>query len=205
VSVLVVCAVAAELAALRTRAQVDVVAVGVGPVEAALGTARALAARSYRAVINAGIAGGFRARTAVGDGIVVALEHYIELGLEDHTAFALPGGVALIRRAEADPALVAACENARIPAPVGSGITSAIVTTTDARAALLEERFGAHVESMEGFAVLRAAHAAGVPALEVRGVSNLVGDRLRSGWDFRAGAQAAVATAEAILDVLLGE
>jgi hypothetical protein len=38
----------------------------------------------------------------------------------------------------------------------------------------------------------------------VRGVSNLVGDRLRSGWDFRAGAQAALATTEAMLDVLLG-
>jgi futalosine hydrolase len=205
VSILVVCAVAAELAALRPRAQVDVVAVGVGPVEAALGTARALAARPYRAVINAGIAGGFRARTAVGDSVVVASEHYVELGLEDGTAFPLPGGISLIGRAESDPALLAACASARIPAPIGSGITSAIVTTTDARAAMLEERFGAHVESMEGFAVLRAAHAAGVPALEVRGVSNLVGDRLRSGWDFRAGARAALATTEALLDVLLAE
>ena len=50
--------------------------------------------------------------------------------------------------------------------------------------------------------MLRAAQLAGVPAIEVRGVSNLVGERESNGWDFRAGAAAAVATTEALLDVL---
>jgi nucleoside phosphorylase len=58
---------------------------------------------------------------------------------------------------------------------------------------------------MEGFAFLRAAAAAAVPAVELRGVSNLVGDRATNGWDFRAGAQAAVATTDALLDVLLAQ
>jgi hypothetical protein len=100
VSVLVVCAVAAELAALRTRADVDVVAVGVGPVEAALGTARALAARPYApSSTRASPAGSGRApRSATVSSC--AHEHYVELGLEDGTDFPLPGGVALIRRAE---------------------------------------------------------------------------------------------------------
>ena len=58
---------------------------------------------------------------------------------------------------------------------------------------------------MEGFAVLRAADAAGVPAVEIRGVSNLVGDRASNEWNFQAGAAAAVATTDALLDVLLTE
>jgi len=58
---------------------------------------------------------------------------------------------------------------------------------------------------MEGFAFLRAACAAGIPAVELRGVSNLVGEPRGDGWDFRAGAQAAVATTDALLDVLLAE
>jgi futalosine hydrolase len=37
---------------------------------------------------------------------------------------------------------------------------------------------------MEGFAVLRAAQLGGVPALEVRTVSNLVDERDRSRWRF---------------------
>jgi nucleoside phosphorylase len=38
------------------------------------------------------------------------------------------------------------------------------------------------VEAMEGFAVLRAAALAGVPALEVRAVSNEIGEPDRARW-----------------------
>ncbi len=86
---------------------------------------------------------------------------------------------------------------------VGRGVTSATVTSTDARATLLAQRYRPDVESMEGFAVLRAAHQVGVPAIEIRGVSNLVGARASNEWDFAAGARAAVETTDALLEVLL--
>ncbi|MDB5073177.1 MAG: hypothetical protein JWM87_4288 [Candidatus Eremiobacteraeota bacterium] len=203
IGILVVCAVAQELAALPARDGVDVVAVGVGPVEAAVGTARALASRQYDAVVNAGIAGGFRDRCTVGDVVVCSRDDYAELGLEDGTAFPLPGGLQLVRSVEADETLLRPFINGLIPVIVGRGVTSAIVTSTTARALVLAHRFRADVESMEGFSVLRAAQLAGVPAIEIRGVSNLVGERESNGWDFRAGAAAAVATADALLDVLL--
>ena len=203
--VLVVCAVAQELAGLAPRAGVDVVAVGVGPVEAALGTARALASRRYEAVVNAGIAGGFRDRCTVGDAVVCSSEDYAELGLEDGTTFPLPGGLELVRHEESDPEMLAPFLAGRIPVIVGRGVTSAIVTSTTSRALVLAHRFRADVESMEGFSVLRAARAAGVPAVEIRGVSNLVGERESNGWDFRAGAAAAIATTDALLDVLVSK
>lgn len=174
-----------------------------GPVEAALGTARALAAKPYDAVVNAGIAGGFRDRCTVGDAVVCAREDYAEIGLEDGTAFPLPGGLQLVRSVEADETLLRPFVNGLIPVIVGRGVTSAIVTSTTARAFVLAHRFRPDVESMEGFSVLRAARLAGVPAIEIRGVSNLVGERESNGWDFRAGAAAAVATTDALLDVLL--
>ena len=40
------------------------------------------------------------------------------------------------------------------------------------------------VEAMEGFGVLRAAALAGIPAVELRAVSNLVGEADRSRWRF---------------------
>jgi futalosine hydrolase len=205
VGILVVCAVAQELAALPARPGVDVVAVGVGPVEAALGTLRALAAARYDGVINAGIAGGFRERCTVGDVVVCSREDYADLGLEDGSAFPLPGGLELVRQVEADAELLRPFLAGRIPVIVGRGVTSATVTSTTARALALAYRFRADVESMEGFAVLRAAQLAGVPAIEIRGVSNLVGERESNGWDFRSGALAAVATTDALLDVLLAE
>lgn len=203
--VLIVCAVAQELAHLRSREDVHVVAVGVGPVEAAQGTARALAARPYRAVINAGIAGGFRDRCGVGDVVVVTREDYVELGLEDGTAFPLPDGVQLERTVLAHESLLRPFLDGLIPVIVGRGVTSATVTSTDARARLLASRYGADVESMEGFSVLRAAAQAGVPAIGIRGVSNIVGERATNGWDFAAGAASAVETTEALLDVLGAE
>ena len=205
VSILVVCAVAQELAALPARDGVDVVAVGVGPVEAAFGTARALANTRYDAVINAGIGGGFRDRCTVGDVVVCAREDFADLGLEDGSAFPLPGGLELVRYVEADPTLLQPFLIGRIPVIVGRGVTSATVTSTTARALALAYRFRSDVESMEGFAVLRAAQTAGVPAIEIRGVSNLVGERASNEWDFRAGATVAAATTDALLDVLLSE
>jgi nucleoside phosphorylase len=47
---------------------------------------------------------------------------------------------------------------------------------------------------MEGFAVLRACALAGVPALELRAISNEVEEPDRAKWDF-AGALAALAGA----------
>ncbi len=57
------------------------------------------------------------------------------------------------------------------------------------------------VEAMEGFAVLRAAELAGVPAIELRTVSNLVEERDRSRWRF----DEALAELEAALTRLVAE
>ena len=46
---------------------------------------------------------------------------------------------------------------------------------------------GCDVEAMEGFAVLRAAELAGVPAVEVRAVCNEVAEPDRARWRFDEG------------------
>ena len=43
------------------------------------------------------------------------------------------------------------------------------------------------VEAMEGFGVLRAAALAGVPAVEVRAITNEIGEDNRALWDIDAG------------------
>ena len=201
--ILVVCAVAAELRGFA-REGVEIAAVGVGPVEAALATARALGAAPYELVVNAGIGGGFGGRAAVGDAIVVSGESYVEIGREDGGQLTLPDGLKLVDTVAADAALLELVGASRLPAGlrIGTGVTSATITTSAARAELLARRYGPAVESMEGFAVLRAAVAFGVATLEVRGISNIVGDRTTSQWDFRAGSAAAVRALTAILDVV---
>ncbi len=198
--ILVVCAMREELLDFRAPDHVRVLAVGVGPVEAAVATARALALSPFATVINAGIAGVFRARGTIGDGIVIGTETLADFGLEGGAPLRLPGGASIVDRVDAHAELVARCASSGLR--VGTGLTVAQVTTTDATADRYLARYGADVESMEGFAVLRAAADAGIPAVEVRGISNYVGDRAHSGWNFAAGARATVRALETIVHTL---
>ena len=195
--ILVVCALAAELRGFAPREGVEVLACGVGPVAAATGTARALASGRYAAVINAGIAGAFRGGAAVGEAVLVVAERLAGLGLEGGGALTLPDGAALVDEARADAALAARC--AGLPYRSVRGVTVAEVTTTDATAARWRAAYAAEVESMEGFAVFRAAERAGVPALQVRGISNYVGARADAQWDFKAGSRAAITALDAVV------
>jgi futalosine hydrolase len=182
--ILLACAVAKELAFWTPRDGVQVLAIGVGPVEAAISIAHALAQQRYKLVVNAGIAGAFEGAARVGDGVVVASER-LELDREDGTPIVLPGGDRMADTCEVSDALLASkLEAAGFPSL--RGITVSRVTTTETTAARLAG-LGAQVESMEGFAVMRAAECAGIHALELRGISNRVGDPARSGWDFNAG------------------
>jgi nucleoside phosphorylase len=82
-----------------------------------------------------------------------------------------------------DPALVAAARAALPDAAACEIVTTAAVGSSDGP-----------VEAMEGFAVLRACALARVPAIEVRVISNAVGEPDRSAWDI-PGALAALAAA----------
>jgi len=192
---LIACAVAKELAFLAPQPHVEVLVTGVGPVEAAAQVSRALAMSRYDLVIDAGVAGALPGFAQIGDGVVVA-DEMLELDIEGGQAIALPDGATVHDRASSDLALTDRVVELGFRAL--RGVTVSRVTATDQTARRLAA-LGAQVESMEGFAVLRAAEIAGVTAIEVRGISNRVGDRAESRWDWAAG----VAGLERILTALL--
>ena len=174
VDVLVVAATARELAPAdgwRT------LVCGVGPVEAAVATAAAIAADPPALILHVGIAGARRASGLVPPALVIGgAAHYTDLAIPATWAPSV---------LESDAALVAAAQRA-LPDAVTRAIgTSARVGGTTADVA---------VEAMEGFAVLRAAQRAGVRALEVRAISNAVEETDRARWAFEA-AFAAITTA----------
>jgi futalosine hydrolase len=82
----------------------------------------------------------------------------------------------------------------------GPCITASIVTGVTAEAEALAARWGALAESMEGAAAAHVSALYGVPFLEVRGISNLVGDRDRARWQVRRAVAAASWAARAIVD-----
>jgi nucleoside phosphorylase len=169
--ILVVAATPEELAGAPPGASVQVC--GVGPVDAAARTSAAIAAERPDAVLNVGLAG---ARSFGAPAFVIGSEA-VYCDAEDERWFEL--------RASADAALVAAAGRALPDASVEPIGTSARVGGTT----------GCEVEAMEGYAVLRAAALAGVPALEVRVLANAIGEPDRARWRF---AEAKAALAEAL-------
>jgi len=159
---LVVTATAFE-AALVDGAPVRTVVCGIGPVEAALATARAIADDAPTAIVQLGIAG---AQTLPNGSIVLGSEA-VYCDVIDPLA-----RIPRVERVRADADLLAVARRSLPDAHVlPIGTTGRVGGCVDCE-----------VEAMEGFGVLRAAALAGVPALEVRAVSNPVAEADRDRW-----------------------
>lgn len=142
---------------------------GVGPVEAAVATARALALDPPKAVVNVGVAG---AKGITPGRLVIGSESvYCDL----------IAGIPVDQHVRPDPTLLQTAEAAlpfAVALPIGTTAT-------------VDGPCGAHpgirVEGMEGFGVLRACELAGVPGVEVRAVSNEIGEGDRARWQLHRG------------------
>ncbi|MFF0234664.1 futalosine hydrolase [Micromonospora sp. NPDC005254] len=211
---LVVTAVPAEADAVRaglTDASVTVAPIGVGPAVAGAATARLLAlaeaaGRPYRAVVSAGVAGGFIGRAAVGDTVLGTASIAADLGAESPDGFipvdelgmppALLGGGSVV---PADPGLLAALRAALPSATTGPVLTVSTVTGTASSTDELRRRHPEAVaEAMEGYGVAVAAAQAGVPFVELRTISNPIGPRDRDAWRLREALTALTAAAPAL-------
>ena len=140
---------------------VRTLACGIGPVEAAAATAAELVREPPTAVLHVGIAGARRLEP-------------LTLVLGSESVYCDAAGLLVPARALPDPALLDRLRTGFPQAelrPIG----------TSARVGGSQEL---EVEAMEGFAVLRACELAGIPAVEVRVVSNAIGEPDRALWRF---------------------
>ena len=173
--------VAATKRELEFADGVDTLCTGIGPVEAAAATARRLAESCPSAILHIGIAG---ARKLAPPALVLGSES-IYCDVID-AASVLPR----VERVAPDAALLESARRALPDAHVLPIATSARVGGGTA----------GEVEAMEGFGVLRAAALAGVPAVELRAVSNAVGEPDRARWQI----DDALALLEAAVPRVLG-
>ncbi len=213
--VLVVTAVPVEREAVRAGlpddAGVVVATVGVGPAAAAAGTARLLAlaeaeGRPYRAVVSAGVAGGFPDRAEIGTVVVATASVHADLGADSPDGFIPLGELGFgSHRAAVDPDLTATLRRRLPEAVAGEVLTVATVTGTAARAVWLAKAHPQAVaEAMEGYGVACAAATAGTPFAELRTVSNMVGPRDRAAWRLDEALRALTAAAPALAALATG-
>jgi futalosine hydrolase len=179
----VILVVAATPEELRGANGAATLVCGVGPVEAAARTAAALAAQRPDVLLHVGIAGGRSFEQPV---FVVGSEA-VYCDADD------PRWIEL--RVPADRGLVDAARRA-VPAarvePIG--------TSARVGGSVSSQSAGCEVEAMEGYAVLRAAALAGVPAVEVRVISNAVGEPDRAKWRFAEAKDALAGALPALIE-----
>jgi futalosine hydrolase len=168
---------------------IAVVRTGVGPVNAAHATTLFLARHSAAAIVACGVGGAYPgAGLEIGDVVCAETEYYADLGAESPDGFldmeilgypVVPGPPPLYNRL---PLSLFPAQR-RLPFVTRSTCTGTEVA--DAPGA---------IESMEGGAVVHVALRMGVPVGEVRGISNLVGNRDRASWRVAEAARAAQAS-----------
>jgi len=213
--VLIMTAVTAErdavLRGLHSDSRFDVLVAGVGSVVAAVNTARALVTEEYGLVISAGIGGGFPGKAEVGS-LVVANEIVVaDLGAQTSEGFRSVdelGFGAGCTQLPLDTNLVdcvtGALRAAKLLVCSGPVLTVSTVTGTAERSRELATRIPeATAEAMEGYGVGCAAFDRGLPVLEIRAISNMVGPRDRSTWRVKEALDVLEAASAVLTEVLV--
>ncbi len=165
---------------------------GIGKVNTAAGLALAIRTLSPRGVIQFGIGGGY-VGAFLSIGMVAAASEEIHLdcgvcdeggwhGLEELQLPLLEGEQNYYNRLPTDPTLTTML-SAGGPVAVGVFGTAETVTGSFDDAQVLQQRFDLAVESMEGAAAAQVSLALGIPFAELRGISNIVGERDKSAWN----------------------
>jgi futalosine hydrolase len=172
---------------------VDVLAGGVGPAAVASATATALATSPYDPpydlVVSAGIGGGFAGRAPVGSLVVSDAIIAADLGADSPDGFLTVEELGFGRSVHHPPAPLTTriaellSKDSATPVALAPVLTVSTGTGTAARTAELTARHpSAAAEGMEGFGVAEAAVAHGLPFVEIRAISNVVGPRDRAAW-----------------------
>ena len=176
--ILVIAATARELAPANGW---RTLACGVGPVEAAATTVAAIAERTPRAILHVGIAGSRRVPALAPAAIVIGAEAiYCDVDASNRWA----------PRRVAPSALLLDCAQRVLPQAI---------TLTIGTSARVGGTRDCDVEAMEGFAVLRAALLAGIPAIEVRAISNEIAEPDRARWHLEEAFAAIIAVTPALV------
>jgi futalosine hydrolase len=154
---------------------------GVGMVATAFVLGRELAVNQYDLAINLGIAGSFDRSIALGDIVEITEDTIAELGAEDDEAFVPINQLGFGEsNFKAGGQLSAIYEGHAVRQ--ATAITVNTVHGNTASIQKIQQRLNVQIESMEGAAFFYACREAGVPAIQIRAVSNYVEKRNRDAW-----------------------
>lgn len=189
---------------------VHLVHLGIGKVNTAAGLALAIERLQPTAVIQFGIGGAY-INSFASIGVVMVATHDVHIDSGVRTSEGWQGmthvGFPLLTKSNetyhnifpTDKTLTHLFVDAT-GLPTGIFATSETITGTFGESTTIQEQFDVAIESMEGAAAAQVCLAMNVPFAEVRGVSNIVGERDKRHWDI---AKAVKRVNEVVLQTLL--
>lgn len=196
----------ALLKGLGNNPRYDVLVCGVGMARAAARTANQLNKKTYRGVINLGIAGGFPDHSLIGTVVMADRVIAPEIGVESPEGFLsideLGFGSQEVQ-AVANSTFIGKIKEKRA-IKVGTILTVLTATGTE-DTFRFRAMHGACAEAMEGYGVATAAEERGIPFAEIRTISNQVGVRDKAKWDFSAAFNGLTDIAEVLKEVNTNE
>jgi len=165
-----------ELNSVIKTEDLELITTGVGMVATAYALGMHFASNKYDLAINFGIAGSFDRSIALGEVVEVTEDRFSELGAEDGDDF-----LSIDQLGFGESSMKSSYE---LPAAFGLKKVSAItINTVHGRdESIAKISTDTQLESMEGAAFFYACQMAGIPAIQIRAVSNYVERRNRDAW-----------------------
>jgi futalosine hydrolase len=171
---------------VRSNRQVDVLITGVGVPSTIYHLQKRIHQLDYDFIIQAGIAGSFHSEISLGNVVLVNRDCFADLGMEengnytpvfkteftDKDEFPFSNGWLINTNM---PLLKTALENVK-------AITVNKVSDSTLQRTQFESNFKADIETMEGAALHYVCLQENIPFLQIRSISNYVGERDKTRW-----------------------
>jgi futalosine hydrolase len=174
--------------ALARGQRFDCLVTGVGQLQCAAHLSALLARNQYRAVIQAGLAGSFHSKYPKLSVVCVAEEILADLGAESNGSYLdlIEMGLLQAQQAPFKDGVLHANEAGLFDSRALPRVRSVTVNRTlgdPLSIGWVTDRYSPDIVNMEGAAMFYVCLLAGVPFMELRAVSDMVGPRDKSQWD----------------------
>ena len=205
--ILIVSATALEIEPfVSSNKDVEILITGVGAPACMYALIKKLQTNVYDFIIQAGIAGTFKNNFALGETFLVQQDLYADLGISENENFytLFDTGFA---DANSTPYKNGWLINEGI-INVGIGLAKSITVNTVSdnfdTNEIYKRKFDADIESMEGAAFHYVCIKENIPFLQLRSISNFVGERVKTNWKIKEAIESLNANLKRIVDMLIG-
>jgi len=174
---------------IQHKEKADILITGVGIPATVYHLTQKLMSEKYDLAIQAGIAGSFSERLNLGEVVAINQDTFGDIGIEEKENFQTLFETGFINKNNfpfADGWLVNEHSILQsISLPLLKSITINKISDSQFQTKIMSEKFGADVESMEGAAFHYVCLQQKTKFLQLRGISNYVGERDKSKWKMK--------------------